>query len=292
MRLTALVLLSTLLLVTCSSTYPKTDHRHWPAGVRTTNLAPHLAQVTNCLNNPTTNEACGVLTPGRATTSADWCARSSSYANGAIALHEVLSGTVIDVIIVPAADDTEWREGAPGNIVGFVGSVLQDIATRGGFRINAYIIRGVSASDPTDAYSGSWTALLADWAPRGDMMANWWTDVSSRRALGVQYLASFYQLDITLVTKYNLPQAVDEGLTFRKAFAFLEPFEYANTSTSVHSTTSALTLRRKVSRSQGLRTQSTRTRARCAFVHPSHSVCATWHVCNVCVCVCVCATHV
>lgn len=204
--------------------YSKTDVRHWPAGVRTTNLAPHIAKVTNCLDNPTTSEACGELTPGRFTTSADWCARSNSFASGAINLHEALKGTEVDIIIVPAADDTEWQEGSPGNIVGFVGSVLQDIATRGGFLINAYIIRGVSKGDPTDTYDGSWTALLADWAPRGNMMANWWTDVSSRRALGVQYLASFYQLDITLITQYTAPQATtDSGqLGFREMFAFLE----------------------------------------------------------------------
>ena len=107
--------------------------------------------------------------------------------------------------------------------------MLQDIATRGGFKINAFIIRGVDATDPTDTYEGSWTGLLADWAPRGDMMANWWTDVDSRRALGVNYLASFYQLDITLLTLYNQPgggEVVEESIwSFKKAFAFLEPFE-------------------------------------------------------------------
>ena len=83
--------------------------------------------------------------------------------------------------------------------------MLQDIATRGGFKINAFIIRGADGADPTDTYEGSWTALLADWAPRADMVANWWVDLDSRRALGVNYLASFYQLDITLLTNYNLP---------------------------------------------------------------------------------------
>ena len=90
---------------------PKTAHAHWPAGVRTTNLAPHIASVTNCLNNPTTSAACGRLTPGRTTTSADWCARSDEYAAGTIKLHETLIGSEIDVIIIPAADDTEWEEG-------------------------------------------------------------------------------------------------------------------------------------------------------------------------------------
>ena len=90
---------------------PKTDHAHWPAGVRTSNLAPHIASVTNCLNNPTTSAACGRLTPGRTTTSADWCARSDDYAAGTLKLHETLVGSEIDVIIIPAADDTEWLEG-------------------------------------------------------------------------------------------------------------------------------------------------------------------------------------
>ena len=65
----------------------------------------------NCLNNPTTSAACGRLTPGRTTTSADWCARSDDYAAGTLKLHETLVGSEIDVIIIPAADDTEWLEG-------------------------------------------------------------------------------------------------------------------------------------------------------------------------------------
>jgi hypothetical protein len=231
-RMRGLVTALLLALPCCGAlTYSKTDVRHWPTGVRTTNLAPHIASVTNCLDNPTTSSACGRLAPGRTSTSADWCTRADQYNNGTLKLHEVLKGTAIDVVIVPAADDTEWQEGSPGNIVGFVGAVLQDIASRGGFQIHAYIIRGVSSSDPTDTYGGAWTGLLADWAPRGDMVANWWTDVASRRTLGVQYLSSFYQLDITLVSRLNPPDSggsSDDSIwTFENTFAFLTPFEYS-----------------------------------------------------------------
>jgi len=220
-----------LLVLPCcgAAKYAKTEYGHWPPGVRTTNLAPHIASVTNCLDNPTTSSGCGRLTPGRTSTSADWCLRADQYNNGTIKLHEVLKDTAIDVIIVPAADDTEWQNSNPGTISGFVGDVLQDIASRGGFQIHAYIIRGVDRADPTDTYNGSWTGLLKDWAPRGDMVANWWTDVASRRTLGVQYLSSFYQLDITLVSRLNTPtsgSSDDSIWTFENTFAFLTPFQY------------------------------------------------------------------
>ena len=207
--------------------YSKVDPRHWPPGRRTETLEPYLASVTNCLTNANTSSPCGPLVRGRLDASADWCTRWDDYVSGRRSLTEVLLGTTIDVILIPAADDMVWEEAisgaSSGRIGGFVGDVLRSIANSGGFRVNAYIIRKPdgSASDP---YKGSYTGLLLDWAPRADMVMNWWTDVVGRRAEGVIYLASFYRLDLQLLAVQKRAPASSSGTIGLLNFNFLKPF--------------------------------------------------------------------
>ena len=200
--------------------YPKTDWRHWPAGVRSTGLAAHVASVTNCLNSIKTSDGCGPLVAGRLNATADWCGRMERWTDGSLAIRDALQGTTIDVIIIPAADDVFWSETT--TLGGFVGDVLESIALRGGFRINAFIIRQPDGS-ASDTYGGSYTKLLEDWAPRADMVANWWTDVPARRALGVHYLAPFYRLDLTLITRM-IPSEEYGATRNQLNFSFMDPF--------------------------------------------------------------------
>ncbi len=216
-----------LFVASCVAQYAPTDWRHWPPGVRTSALAVHIASVTNCLDAPNTSSPCGPLEHGRLSTSADWCSREQAYTSGETPLGHVLRNTTIDVIIIPAADDVQWQEGPNGGtIAGFVGDVIEAIAHTGGFYVNAYIIRMPDGS-PSDSYGGSYTNLLRDWAPRGDLVANWWTDVPARRSLGVEYLASFYTLDLSLVAWLQPPPAdeVRARAEWWLNFDFLAPFQ-------------------------------------------------------------------
>ena len=140
-------------------------------------------------------------------------------------LEDLLRGTTLDVLIVPAVADISWHEGLEGedsSIGGFVGATLADVALRGGFRINIYLVRHPDGS-AEDPYGGSFTAFIEDWAPRADVVGNFWVDMPVRRSLGLEYLASFYRLDLTLVSK---AQTAGESGDGRPAlnFSFLEPF--------------------------------------------------------------------
>ena len=182
--------MSLLLLVvahTSEGPYSSTDPRHWPTGVQTTGLAPHITSIHNCLDSPNTSSACGPLVRGRLSTSADWCTRRLGYGAGALTLGEVLRNTTIDVILIPAADDIYYEESptGTGTIGGFVGDGLAWITSSGGFRINAYVINKPHGG-PGDTYKGSYTALLDDWASRADMIAMWWTDNPERRGKGIE----------------------------------------------------------------------------------------------------------
>jgi hypothetical protein len=97
---------------------------------RTENLTAPLVSITNCLDAPTGDAACGPLIHGRTNFSNDWCERRRQLDRGEITQEDLLRGAVLDITVVPGADDVLWvEENGVGRLGGMVRSIPPHIST-------------------------------------------------------------------------------------------------------------------------------------------------------------------
>jgi hypothetical protein len=179
-------------------------------------LIPPLAHVTWCLGAASTSEGCGQAIAGRTEWNNDWCNRTARLRTGELSLSNALRGAVLDIILVPAEDETLWLGSSFG---GLVGDVLNELARNGGFTWNAFVVRPPQTGD---AYGGSWNNWMVDWVNRADLVAAWMYDNAARRENGISFPHSFYELSPVLVVA-NLGQT-EQAWWQGDLMAFLQPF--------------------------------------------------------------------
>ena len=98
---------------------------------------PPLRSVTCCLDADTfePESACGPAVARRTQFNNDWCARSAAVQAGNLSAAKALRGTVLDIILVPAEDETLYAQpldGEPAYYYGMVGDALAvwDVCSR------------------------------------------------------------------------------------------------------------------------------------------------------------------
>lgn len=167
------------------------------SGVRYSDLGPGLNSVTFCLDQ-TADAPCGPAVPLRTQWNVDLCDLNKAAVNRTLLLNKALAGHVIDVVVMPAEDETLWLEDSLGlaSFGGIVGDVMNEVALQGGFRWNALV---VNPPQPGDLYDGSWDLWWQDWVNRCDLVAVWFFDKPSRRAAGLYFPHNFYVLDPVLM---------------------------------------------------------------------------------------------
>ena len=164
---------------------------------------PPLRSVTCCLDADTfePESACGPAVARRTQFNNDWCARSAAVQAGNLSAAKALRGTVLDIILVPAEDETLYAQpldGEPAYYYGMVGDALREIAEEGEFEWNAIVVRPPNTED---AYGGSWDKWMVDWTQRADMIAAWMYDMPWRRDMGIDYPYAFYELSPVLLVR-------------------------------------------------------------------------------------------
>jgi hypothetical protein len=69
-------------------------------------------------------------------------------------------------------------------------------ALKTGFKIKAIVVNPPTAGD---MYDGSWDAWAFDWANRADLVAVWFFETPRRKAGGLNFPYSFYDLEPALL---------------------------------------------------------------------------------------------
>ena len=186
-----------------------------------------LRQVTCCLDSDrfAPDSACGAAVAQRTQFNNDWCARSAAVQAGNLTTAEALKGAVLDIILVPAEDETLYAQpldGEPAYYYGLVGDALREIALLGEFEWNAIVVR---PTNKDDVYNGSWDKWMMDWTQRGDMIAAWMYDVDWRRDMGIDFPHSFYELSpVLLVRETDGATPAGDSLWWERLTFIFKPF--------------------------------------------------------------------
>ena len=186
-----------------------------------------LRQVTCCLDSDrfAPDSACGAAVAQRTQFNNDWCARSAAVQAGNLTTAEALKGAVLDIILVPAEDETLYAQpldGEPAYYYGLVGDALREIALLGEFEWNAIVVR---PPNKDDVYNGSWDKWMMDWTQRGDMIAAWMYDVEWRRDMGIDFPHSFYELSpVLLVRETDGATPAGDSLWWERLTFIFKPF--------------------------------------------------------------------
>ena len=126
-----------------------------------------------------------------------------------------LNNTILDIVIDPQEDEALWIvENGIGRFGGLVGDAINALALKGGFRWNAIVV-----NSPGREYS-NWDAWALDWANRADLIAVWFVESHHRKAFGLEFPHSFYDLTPHLLVHAK----TEKGSLFERALSITKPF--------------------------------------------------------------------